>query len=197
MALGFNGKVRVDKPFGGSFDFSATGRVDNAGPVTDVSVFQSTFDLADSAFGLATGNIVTASVKIGTITTNYSTPVTGGQMPNDVAAALGVLINAHVDLTATPLTATGSVVTVTHDNSDPITVTVKETSDGNLNVEVAGSIQPGSYEISDKATRRFFVMRAPKLRGFKDLGDEDLKSVTDLPYAILNKERLSYVYDFN
>ena len=68
---------------------------------------------------------------------------------------------------------------------------------GNLNVEVAGSIQPHAYEVSDKATRRFFVMRNPKLRGFKDQGDDDLQSVLDLPYAILNKERLSYVYDFN
>lgn len=68
---------------------------------------------------------------------------------------------------------------------------------GNLNVEVAGAIRPGAYEISDKATRRFFVMRDPKLRGFKDQGDEDLQQVLDLPYAILNKERLSYVYDFN
>lgn len=68
---------------------------------------------------------------------------------------------------------------------------------GNLNVEVAGSIQPHAYEVSDKATRRFFVMRAPKLRGFKDQGDDELKSLLDLPYVILNKERLSYVYDFN
>jgi len=68
---------------------------------------------------------------------------------------------------------------------------------GNLNVEIAGSIRPHSYEVSDKATRRFFVMREPKLRGFKDLGDADLKSLLELPYAILNKERLSYVYDFN
>jgi hypothetical protein len=68
---------------------------------------------------------------------------------------------------------------------------------GNLNVEVAGSIRPHAYEVSDKATRRFFVMRDPKLRGFKHLGDDDLKGVLDLPYAILNKERLSYIYDFN
>ena len=68
---------------------------------------------------------------------------------------------------------------------------------GNLNVEVAGSIRPNAYEISDKATRRFFVMREPKLRGFKDQGDDDLKALLEMPYAILNKERLSYVYDFN
>lgn len=68
---------------------------------------------------------------------------------------------------------------------------------GNLNVEIAGAIRPGAYEVSDKATRRFFVMRAPQLRGFKDHGDKELKQVLSLPYAILNKARLSYIYDFN
>ena len=68
---------------------------------------------------------------------------------------------------------------------------------GSLNVEVAGSIRPRAYEVSDKATRRFFVMRDPKLRGFKDHGDDELKALGGLSYAILNKQRLSYVYDFN
>ncbi len=68
---------------------------------------------------------------------------------------------------------------------------------GNLNIEVAGDVRPGSYEVSDKATRRFFVMRAPKLRGFKDHGDKELSALANLPYVIMNKERLSYVYDFN
>ncbi len=68
---------------------------------------------------------------------------------------------------------------------------------GNLNVEIAGSIQPGSYEMTDRSSRRFFVMRNPKLRGFEDHGDQDLAGLTNLPYAILNRVRLSYIYDFN
>lgn len=68
---------------------------------------------------------------------------------------------------------------------------------GNLNVELAGLIRPGSYEVTDSATRRFFVMRQPELRGFSHRDDEDLKRLMNLPYAIVNKARLSYVYDFN
>ena len=68
---------------------------------------------------------------------------------------------------------------------------------GGLNLEVGGEIQPEAYEVSDKATRRFFVMRNPVLRGFDPKGDEELASLLKLPYAILNKDRLSYVYDFN
>ncbi|TDJ66155.1 MAG: hypothetical protein E2O39_16975 [Planctomycetota bacterium] len=68
---------------------------------------------------------------------------------------------------------------------------------GNLNIEVSGQIRANAYEVSDKATRRFFVMRNPILRGFKDNGDKDLRQLLRLPYLILNKERLSYIYDFN
>lgn len=68
---------------------------------------------------------------------------------------------------------------------------------GHLNVEVGGEVRPGAYEVDDPATRRFFVMRNPTLRGFNHHGDEDLKLVSKLDYAILNKTRLSYIYDFN
>lgn len=68
---------------------------------------------------------------------------------------------------------------------------------GNLNIEVAGEIRPIAYEISDKATRRFFVMRNAKLRGFKHRDNDDLRAILEMPYAIVNKERLSYIYDFN
>jgi len=68
---------------------------------------------------------------------------------------------------------------------------------GNLNVEIAGYVRPCAYEIDDHVTRRFFVLRKPAIRGFKDRGDQDLKLLDNLSYAILNKHRLSYIYDFN
>jgi hypothetical protein len=68
---------------------------------------------------------------------------------------------------------------------------------GNLNIEVAGEIRPRAYEISDKATRRFFVMTSSKVRGFQHHDDPDLRQLVDLSYLIVNKERLSYIYDFN
>lgn len=68
---------------------------------------------------------------------------------------------------------------------------------GSLNVEFGGEVRPGSYEVEDRTSRRFFIMRNPVMRGFNDRGDPDLKLLNKLPYAILNKTRLSYVYDFN
>ena len=68
---------------------------------------------------------------------------------------------------------------------------------GNLNIEIAGNVRPGSYEADDRSTRRFFVMKNPEVRGMKLEGDRDLELLKELPYAILNKTRLSYIYDFN
>ncbi len=68
---------------------------------------------------------------------------------------------------------------------------------GHLNVEVGGEVRPGSYEVDDRATRRFFVMRGPAVRGFNAREDKDLAQLLELPYLIINKTRLSYIYDFN
>ena len=68
---------------------------------------------------------------------------------------------------------------------------------GMLNIEIAGYIRPGAYEADDHLSRRFFVVRKPQVRGFKDKGDKDLGLLNNLSYAILNKVRLSYIYDFN
>lgn len=68
---------------------------------------------------------------------------------------------------------------------------------GHLNVEVGGECRPGAYEVDDRMTRRFFVLKNPSLRGFNAKDDEDLKLLAKMPYVIVNKTRLSYIYDFN
>jgi hypothetical protein len=68
---------------------------------------------------------------------------------------------------------------------------------GHLNLEVGGEVRPGAYEVDDRATRRFFVMRNPVMRGFNHHDDPDLRLLGKLPYMIVNKTRLSYIYDFN
>lgn len=68
---------------------------------------------------------------------------------------------------------------------------------GNLNVEIAGNVRPGSYEADDTRTKRFFVMTEPEVRGMNLDGDRDLETLKRLDWAILNKTRLSYIYDFS
>ncbi len=68
---------------------------------------------------------------------------------------------------------------------------------GSLNLEVAGDIRPGCYEVTDHRRGRFFVVRNPSVRGVEWDGDDDLKVLNGLDYAIMNRERLAYIYDFN
>ncbi|MAE27540.1 MAG: hypothetical protein QF724_02930 [Planctomycetota bacterium] len=68
---------------------------------------------------------------------------------------------------------------------------------GRVNLEFAGHVRPGSYDVNDHSTRRFFVMSSPVMKGLVDHDDRDLKQLADLPYAILNKERVAFLYDFN
>jgi hypothetical protein len=68
---------------------------------------------------------------------------------------------------------------------------------GHLNVEVGGEVRAGAYEVDDRATRRFFVMRNPQLRGLNARDDQDLALLLKMSYVIINKTRLSYIYDFN
>lgn len=68
---------------------------------------------------------------------------------------------------------------------------------GALNVEVAGHVRPGAYEADDANPSKFFVMTNPELRGMNLEGDRDLETLAKLDWVILNKRRLSYVYDFS
>lgn len=67
---------------------------------------------------------------------------------------------------------------------------------GGVNVELAGRVRPKAYE-SDDVTKRFFVMEAPQIRGLDLEGDADLAVLKSLPYIVVNKSRLAYIYDFN
>lgn len=68
---------------------------------------------------------------------------------------------------------------------------------GAVNFEIAGSVRPGAYEVSDRS-KRFFVIEKPRLRGieFKE-GADELSVLKDLEYFVVAKQRLSYIYDFN
>lgn len=68
---------------------------------------------------------------------------------------------------------------------------------GSVNFEIAGEVRPGSYEMNDQ-NKRFFIVEEPKIRGIETQGDDDeLMILNRLPYVIVAKNRLSYIYDFN
>lgn len=79
---------------------------------------------------------------------------------------------------------------------DRAAVRIRAFYSGSINLELGGRVRPKAYEAED-VTKRFFVMEAPQIRGIDLEGDGDLKLLRHLPYIVVNKTRLSYIYDFN
>jgi hypothetical protein len=67
---------------------------------------------------------------------------------------------------------------------------------GSMQFELAGQVEPGAYESTQFAPRRFFIMKEPKVRGL-DLDHPELQLLAKLDYAIVRKDRMAYVYDFS
>jgi hypothetical protein len=67
---------------------------------------------------------------------------------------------------------------------------------GPLNFEIAGEVRPGCYDVNNQ-NKRFFIVEEPKIRGIEFKQDDELAVLSRLPYLIVAKDRLSYIYDFN
>ncbi len=67
---------------------------------------------------------------------------------------------------------------------------------GGVNLEFTGLIRPGAYE-AQALESKFFVMEDCSIRGFDPEMGKDFQQLEKLPYAILRKEAISYIYDFS
>jgi hypothetical protein len=66
---------------------------------------------------------------------------------------------------------------------------------GSVQFEVGGQIEAGAYESNKMTGRKYFIIQGPTVRGM-DLDHPELKILKSLDYAILQKDRMAYVYDF-
>lgn len=66
---------------------------------------------------------------------------------------------------------------------------------GSVQLELAGKVDPGAYEPSCGPTRRFFIMQNPTVRGLNLQENNHLSLLKGLSYAIVQKEKLAYIYD--
>lgn len=80
---------------------------------------------------------------------------------------------------------------------DDKTVRIRAFYSGSIQIEIAGRIAPRAYEPSKGVGRRYFVMLEPVIRGLNLDGANELRLLKGLEYAIVQKSRLSYVYDFS
>ena len=68
---------------------------------------------------------------------------------------------------------------------------------GGIQIEISGKIEPGAYEPARTGGQRYFVIQEPVLRGLNLEGGNELRLLKNLNYAIVQKERLAYIYDFS
>lgn len=108
-----------------------------------------------------------------------------------------IMVNLEEVVLAHELVETGGDVFQKNLARDQKTVRVRAFFSGNNNIEVAGLIRPGAYDVSDPITRRFFVVQEPVVRGIDFGVSPELQVLSRMPYAIVQKDRISYVYDFS
>lgn len=85
--------------------------------------------------------------------------------------------------------------TLSSDTADEKSVRIRAFYNGSVSLELAGRIRPRAYE--GAAERRFFVMEDCAVRGIDMSLSRELEIVSSLPYAIVNRRRIAYLYDFS
>lgn len=67
---------------------------------------------------------------------------------------------------------------------------------GRTPLELTGRTEPLAYEGKGQEARRYFVLEQPEFRGL-DLAHPELSVLAGLPYVIVRRERLAYLYDLD
>lgn len=84
-----------------------------------------------------------------------------------------------------------------HLAQNPKTTRIRAFYSGGVQIELAGKITPGAYESAHGPGRRWFIMQDPVLRGIDYNAQRELQILGKLSYAIVQKAKLSYIYDFS
>jgi len=77
------------------------------------------------------------------------------------------------------------------------TTRIRAFYNGGVQLEIAGKTESGAYEPARTGGQRYFVVQEPVIRGLNLDGSAELKLLRSLSYAIIQKDRLAYVYDFS
>lgn len=116
----------------------------------------------------------------------------GGQ----VIKAPKVLVNRTEIVLAHELVDTASDNDLRRLGTNDKPVRIRAFYSGAVQLELAGHIEPGAYEPTHNSGRWYFIMQNPSIRGLNLDDSEELEVLKDLPYCIVRKSKLSYIYDF-
>jgi len=118
---------------------------------------------------------------------------------NEVVRTPSVMVNVKEIILAHELIDLGgdSAQRSLAQNAAEKPVRIRAFYSGSVQIELAGRIDHGAYEPAKGMGRRYFVMQDPVIRGLKLDGPSELRLLERLPYAIVQKDKLSYIYDFS
>lgn len=85
---------------------------------------------------------------------------------------------------------------LTGESLEDKSVRIRAFYNGGVSIEVAGRVRPGAYEAAS-VDRRFFVMEECSVRGLDPALSPELEIIQELPYAIVNRGQIAYLYDFS
>jgi hypothetical protein len=114
----------------------------------------------------------------------------------DVIRAPSVQVNTREIILAHELVEIAGDQSWRHLAQDRKTVRIRAFYSGGVQIELSGKVEPGAYEPSRGPSRKYFIMQEPTIRGLNLEARPDLRLLKGLSYAIVQKNRLAYIYDF-
>lgn len=108
-----------------------------------------------------------------------------------------VMVNRSELLFAHELLDTAGDAELRRMSQDDKSIRIRAFYAGPAQLELSGMVEKGAYEHAHNSGRRYFVMRDPTVRGLNTEGNAELGVLKKLGYAIVRKDRMSYVYDFS
>ncbi len=115
----------------------------------------------------------------------------------EVIRAPSVYVNRSEIIFAHELVDTASDDRLRQLASNEKSVRIRAFYSGAVQLEFAGQIEPGAYEPTHNSGKWYFTMQAPTIRGLDLDANESLAVLKSLPYVILRKSKLAYIYDFS
>lgn len=116
---------------------------------------------------------------------------------NDVVRTPRVQINVKEIILAHELVDMGGDGVQRQLAQDDKNVRIRAFYSGGIQLEIAGRVSPLAYEPSRGSGQKYFTISEPTIRGLNLDGPNDLRLLKGLQYAIVQKSKLSYIYDFS
>lgn len=116
---------------------------------------------------------------------------------NDVVRTPRVQVNTKEIVLAHELVAMAGDDAQRQLAQDDKNVRIRAFYSGGIQLEIAGRVSPLAYEPTRSGGQKYFTIREPMIRGLNLEGPNDLRLLRGLQYAIVQKSKLSYIYDFS